>query len=37
MNIGDEVTVKVIKVDPVKDRIDLTLRPSDLKAEAKQE
>lgn len=37
VNIGDEVTVKVIKVDPVKDRIDLTLRPSDLKAEAKQE
>ena len=36
VNIGDEVTVKVIKVDPVKDRIDLTLRPSDLKAEAKQ-
>lgn len=35
VNIGDEVTVKVIKVDPVKDRIDLTLRPSDLKAEAK--
>lgn len=37
VNIGDEVTVKVIKVDPVKDRIDLTLRPSDLKAEAKKE
>ncbi len=37
VNIGDEVTVKVIKVDPVKDRIDLTLRPSDLKAEAKQD
>ena len=36
VNIGDEVTVKVIKVDPVKDRIDLTLRPSDLKAEEKQ-
>lgn len=30
VNIGDEVTVKVIKVDPVKDRIDLTMRPSDL-------
>ena len=37
VNIGDEVTVKVIKVDPVKDRIDLTLRPSDLKAEAKKD
>ena len=36
VNIGDEVTVKVIKVDPVKDRIDLTLRPSDLKGEEKQ-
>ena len=36
VNIGDEVMVKVIKVDPVKDRIDLTLRPSDLKAEEKQ-
>ena len=36
VNIGDEVTVKVIKVAPVKDRIDLTLRPSDLKAEEKQ-
>ncbi len=36
VNIGDEVTVKVIKVDPVKDRIDLTLRPSDLKVEEKQ-
>lgn len=36
VNIGDEVTVKVIKVDLVKDRIDLTLRPSDLKAEEKQ-
>ena len=31
VNIGDEVTVKVIKVDPVKDRIDLTMRPSDMK------
>ena len=30
VKIGDEVTVKVIKVDPVKDRIDLTMRPSDL-------
>lgn len=30
VEIGDEVTVKVIKVDPVKDRIDLTMRPSDL-------
>ena len=30
VNIGDEVTVKVIKVDPVKDRIDLTMRPSDM-------
>lgn len=30
VNIGDEVTVKVIKVDPVKDRIDLTMRPSDI-------
>ena len=37
VNIGDEVTVKVIKVDPVKDRIDLTLRPSDLKVEEKQD
>ena len=31
VNIGDEVTVKVIKVDAARDRIDLTMRPSDMK------
>ena len=31
VKIGDEVTVKVIKVDPVKDRVDLSMKPSDLK------
>ena len=31
VKIGDEVTVKVIKVDTVKDRIDLSMKPSDLK------
>ena len=30
VKIGDEVTVKVLKVDPVKGRIDLSMRPSDL-------
>ncbi len=30
VNIGDEVTVKVIKVDAARDRIDLTMRPSDM-------
>ena len=31
LKIGDEVTVKVIKVDPVKGRIDLSMKPSDLR------
>ena len=30
VSVGDEVTVKVIKVDPIKNRIDLSMRPSDL-------
>ena len=30
VKIGDEVTVKVLKVDPVKGRIDLSMKPSDL-------
>lgn len=30
VNIGDEVTVKVVKVDTAKGRIDLSLRASDL-------
>lgn len=30
LKIGDEVTVRVIKVDPVKGRIDLSMKPSDL-------
>lgn len=31
LSIGDEVTVKVVKVDPIKGRVDLSMRPSDLK------
>ena len=30
VKIGDDVTVKVIKVDPIKGRIDLSMKPSDL-------
>lgn len=30
VKIGDDVTVKVIKVDPVKGRIDLSMKPSDI-------
>jgi len=30
VKIGDEVTVKVVKVDPIKGRIDLSMKPSDL-------
>lgn len=30
LDIGDEVTVKVIKVDPIKGRIDLSIKSSDL-------
>ena len=30
VKIGDEVTVKVVKVDPVKGRIDLSMKTSDL-------
>lgn len=30
VKIGDDVTVKVIKVDPIKGRIDLSMKPSDI-------
>ena len=30
VKVGDDVTVKVIKVDPIKGRIDLSMRPSDI-------
>ena len=30
VNIGDIVKVKVIKVDPVRGKIDLSMKPSDL-------
>jgi len=30
VKIGDEVTVKVIKVDAIKGRIDLSMKPSDI-------
>ena len=30
VNIGDQVTVKVIKIDTFKNRIDLSMKPSDL-------
>ena len=30
VKIGDEVTVKVVKVDPIKGRIDLSMKPSDI-------
>jgi len=36
VKIGDEVTVKVIKVDTIKDRIDLSMKPSDLKESSLQ-
>ena len=30
VKVGDDVTVKVIKVDPIKGRIDLSMKPSDI-------
>lgn len=30
VKVGDNVTVKVIKVDPIKGRIDLSMKPSDI-------
>ena len=33
VNIGDQVTAKVIKIDAMRGRIDLSMRPSDLSAE----
>ena len=30
VNIGDQVTVKVIKIDAMRGRVDLSMRPSDL-------
>ena len=33
VNIGDQVTAKVIKIDAMRGRIDLSMRPSDLSSE----
>lgn len=37
VNIGDEVTVKVVKVDAMRGRIDLSIKPSDLNPVKKEE
>ena len=34
VNIGDEVRVRVVKIDPMKGRIDLSMKPQDLKEDA---
>ncbi|MDO4938513.1 MAG: polyribonucleotide nucleotidyltransferase [Lachnospiraceae bacterium] len=37
VNIGDQVTAKVIKIDAMRGRVDLSMRPSDISSNARED